>query len=320
MKKLRFSLVTVIAMMLVLQVFAAGRVETLVTFDIASGELAEGVTVDADGNVFVSLSPLGQVLKITTGTDTPELFAQVPGLQDGDFGLLGIAANANGDIYGAVVSSNTETNGVWRFDATTGDGEHVVGTEGIQLANAIAFGDGGEMYVTDTAMGAVWIVKVDGSVEIWLQDPLMTGTGHLGFGIPVGANGIVARDSTVYVGVTELSSIVAIPIMTDGSAGEATVWAQLPAGNHVDGIILDEAGHIIVAAPTSNLVLQVSPDGSVKALATVSDELDAPASVAYYVDAEGNASVYVANFSIAVNPAGGAGPSLMQIALTDDNE
>lgn len=320
MKKLRFYLVTVIVMILVLQVFAAGHVETLVTFDLTSGELTEGVTVDADGNVFVSLSPLGQVLKIATDTDTPEHFAQVPGLQDGDFGLLGIAADANGDIYGAVVSSNAETNGVWRFDSATGAEERLLGTEGILFPNAIAFGGDGEVYVTDSIMGAVWIVRDGESAAVWLQDELISGNESLGFGIPLGANGIDVQNSTVYVGVVERSSIVTIPILDDGSAGEASVWAQLPVGNHVDGIVLDDNNNVIVAAPTSNLVLQVSPDGSVEALATVSDELDAPASVAYYVDAEGNASVYVANFSIAVNPAGGAGPSLIQISLTDDNE
>ena len=312
MIKLRFTF-TFLLLLLVVPVLGAGHVETIATFDIAAGQLTEGVTVDGDGNIFVSASPLGQVHKITGGMGSPELFGEVSGLQEGDFGLLGVTANDAGDIYGAVVSSNPEANGVWKFAADSGEAEHIAGTEAIALANAIAFGDNGEIYVTDSIMGAVWVVTEDGTTEIWSQDPLLAGNESVGFGIPLGANGIDIRDGVVYVGVLEVASIVAIPILEDGSAGEASVWAQLPGGNHVDGIILDDDGNVIVAAVSSNLVLRVSADGSMEALATVSDGLDAPASVAYHVDADGNASIYVANFSVAVNPPGGAGPSVIKI-------
>lgn len=318
MKKSYLFIVTVIMSLFALNVYADGHVATVTTFDITAAELPEGVTVDSNGNVYMSLSPLGQILKIAVETDSPELFGQVPGLQEGDIGLLGIAANSDGDIYGAVVSTNPEANGIWRFDADTGAADKLAGTESIMFPNAVAFGDNGDVYATDSIMGAVWVIRDGESAEVWLNDDLITGNNSLGFGVPLGANGIDVQDRTVYVGVLELASIMAIPIMEDGSAGEASVWAQLPAGNHVDGIILDNNGNVIVAAPTSNLVLQVSPDGSVEALATVSDSLDAPASVAYYLDANGNASVYVTNFSVAVNPAGGAGPSIMQISLNNN--
>src|SRR5829696_7679951 len=38
-------------------------------FDVAAGELSEGVTVDADGTVYASLSPLGQLVRIGSGGD-----------------------------------------------------------------------------------------------------------------------------------------------------------------------------------------------------------------------------------------------------------
>lgn len=313
MNKVRSAIVVAVLVVFVLSVFGAGHIETIIAFELAAGELTEGVTVDADGNIFVSFTPSAQVVKIAAGTDSAEPFGSVSGLEEGDLGMLGVAANDVGDVYAAVVSSNPDVNGVWKFAAETGEEEKVPGTDGVLFPNAVAFGDNGEVYVTDSVMGAVWLIEDGGTAEVWLQDPLLTGNESLGFGIPLGANGIDVQDGTVYVGVIELASIVAIPIMDDGTAGEASVWAKLPAGNHVDGIILDDDGNVIVAAPTSNLVLRVSEGGAMEALATVSDGLDAPASVAYYVDADGNASIYTVNFSIAVNPPGGAGPALIII-------
>ena len=304
MGRIRFNaLFLLLLFAFVLPVLGAGHVEVIVAFDIEAGELTEGVTVDADGNVFVSLTPLAQVVKVAAGGDTAEPFGAVTGLAEGDLGMLGVAAAPSGDIYGAVVSTSPDANGVWKFDAETGAEERVPGSESIAFPNAISFGENGDVYMTDSVGGSVWIAENGGSAEVWIQDPLLEGNMSLGFGIPLGANGIDVRDGVVYVGVIETASIVTIPIMDDGSAGEAALWAKLPSGNHVDGIILDAEGNVIVAAPTSNLVLRVHTDGTMDALATVSDGLDAPASVAYYEDADGNASIYTVNFSIVVNPA-----------------
>lgn len=218
-----FFVSLVIGALSVLSVFGSEHVQTIVTFDIEMGQLTEGVAVDADGNIFVSLTPLGEIVKIEAGSDSAEPFGAVEGLMSDDLGLLGLAVDADGNVYGGVLSSNPEANGVWMFDAMTGEGEQIPGTEAIQLANAIVFGEDGTMYVTDSIMGAVWSVDEDGSVETWLQDPLLEGDGSIGFPFPIGANGIDITEDTVYVGVFEVASIVAVPIMSDGSAGEATV-------------------------------------------------------------------------------------------------
>ena len=235
-----------------------------------------------------------------------------------DLGLLGLAADDSGNVYGAVVSTNPKANGLWIFDGMTGEGDHVAGTEEILFPNAIGFDDAGNVYVTDSIMGAVWRVTEDGSPEVWIQDPLLEGDESIGFGIPLGANGIDISEDTVYVGVLELASIVTVPILEDGSAGEATVWAELPEGNHVDGIALDADGNVIVAAPTINAVLLVHADGTVDTLASGGEDgLDAPASVVFSVDDEGHQAIYAVNFSVAVAPPGGVGPALVKIDLSD---
>lgn len=284
-------------------VVAAGHVQQIVGFDPAAGELPEGVTVDTRGNVYVSVSPLGQLVRVAPGSNTLEHFASVPGLQAGDLGLLGLAADAPGNVYGAVVSSNPDTNGVWKFARKTGAAERVAGTGAIIFPNSVAFDHRGNMYVTDTIAGAVWRVPRGGTAEPWLIDPLLQGNGSAGFGFPIGANGIGIRANTVYVGVTELGTVVTVPILPDGSAGVADVYADV--GTPVDGIALDVRGNVYIAAPLANAVLRVNAaDGSIDTLASMADGMDAPTSVAFGTSHGERRSLYVVNFSVAVRPPG----------------
>src|SRR5215208_5405536 len=253
-------------------------------FDAAAGELSEGVTVDAGGTVYASLSPLGQLVRI--GSDGAyEVVGTVEGLQEGDIGMLGLAAHPDGSIYAGVVSANPDANGVWRFDVETGEAQRVPGTEQIGLPNGIAFAADGAMYVTDSIAGAVWRVPPDGTAEQWLQDALLEGDESIGFGIPIGANGIAldGASGTVYVAVLEQGTLVAIPIEDDGAAGAPAVHttftdAQSPV--LVDGIALDAANNLYVAQPAANTVVRVTPAGAIETVATQADGLDGPASVA----------------------------------------
>jgi sugar lactone lactonase YvrE len=299
---------------------AAHHVETVVQFDVAAGQLPEGVTVDKKGNVFASLSPLGQLVKIAPGSNVAEPFGAIEGLMSGDLGLLGLAVDAPGNVYGTVFSTNPDAHGVWKFHRKTGAAERVPGTDALMFPNSIAFDKQGTMYVTDMILGAVWRVPRGGSAEQWIVDPLLEGDGSAEFPFPLGANGIAVRRNTVYVGVTEGLSIVTIPILWDGSAGEAAIYAQV--GTFVDGIALDVHGNIYIAAPAANAVLRVNAaDGSVDTLATLADGLDAPTSVAFGTGKGDRQSVYAANFSVAVRPLGDPAfpdppnPSVIKVAV-----
>jgi sugar lactone lactonase YvrE len=294
---------------------------TVVSFDGDAGEFTEGVAVDADGNVFASVSPQGRLVRIAAGSTTAEDFGQIEGLVKDDFGLLGLTVDADGNVYGGVVSKNPDANGVWRFDAESGDAERVSGTDKISFANSVIV-DGETIYATDTTgpggKGAVWRVPEGGEAELWAQGGLLAGDGSAGFGFNLGANGIDVYDDTVYVGVTETAKIVAIPIQDDGSAGEAATFADLtkagpgdtPAA--VDGIDIDGDGNIYVAAPIVHLVLMVSSDGEdVSTVADAGDNLDGPASVAIGEDA-----LYVANFSGALGESSNKkGPSIVRVPI-----
>lgn len=293
-------------------VSADGHVETVVSFDPDSGELPEGVTVDKKGNVFASLSPLGQLVKIPAGSSAAEPFGAVEGLEDGDLGLLGLAVDAPGNVYGTVVSANADAQGVWMFDRKTGEETRVSGTEAISFPNSIAFDKRGNMYITDTVLGAVWTVPKGGSAEPWIVDPLLQGDGSFGFGFDLGANGIAVKQGTIYVGVTEQGSIVTIPINTNGSAGTAQILVQ-EAGWAVDGLALDVHGNVYFANPIPSAVIKVAPDGSYETIATDADGLDRPTSVAFGTGRGAKQSLYVANFSVALGPPIGTGPSVVAV-------
>lgn len=309
MKGRTSTLTTVIAVGLLAGsvVPVSAQAERLATFDHEAGQLSEGVAVAQNGDVYASLSPLGQLVRVTAGSDEPEVVGSVEGLVEGDFGLIGLAVAPDGSVYGGVFSSEPDVTGVWRFDVDAGTAERVAGTGAIGIANEPAFDDDGTMYVSDTTAGAVWRVPADGAAEPWIADPLLEGTGEAGFGFPVGANGVEVHDGTVYVGVTETAQLIAVPINADGSAGEASLFAQLP--EPIDGIDIDDEGNIYATHPFANLVTVTSPAGEVAVIASVDDGLDGPTSVALGPDG----TAYVANFSVALGGPLGAGPGIVAL-------
>src|SRR5512144_1286551 len=69
-------------------------VAVVVSFDESQGQNTEGVAVDRAGNIFVSVSPLGDLWKIPAGSTQPEPFGHVDGIVAGrDFGMLGLAVD-----------------------------------------------------------------------------------------------------------------------------------------------------------------------------------------------------------------------------------
>jgi hypothetical protein len=293
---------------------AAADSETLVAFDPGAGALSEGVTVDSDGNVFASLSPLGKLVKIAKGSNTAEPFGEVAGLQEGDFGLLGLTVDSSNNVYGGVFSANDDARGVWKFDRMSGAAERIEGSSAITLPNSVAFDTDGTMYVTDSVAGAVWRVPANGGAEQWIVDPALAGDSSLGFPVPLGANGIAVQDGTVYVGVMEAHKVVAIAIKSDGSAGPISVFGDT-GDNPIDGIAIDADGNVYVANPFATAIVRISEGGQVDTVADIDDGLDNPTSVAVAQGSDGGVTLYIANFSVALGTPLGAGPSIVAVTV-----
>lgn len=307
-KKLLLVLIVITALLFTtMPALADTNAETVAIFDPLIGQLPEGIAVDKLGNIYFGFDPLGEVWKISPG-DTPSLYKAF-----GDPGVLGMAVDASGNVYVARETFNPATHGVWRIDKDA-NAERLEGSEHIIYPNSLAFDKRGNLYVTDTILGAVWRIPRDGVAKLWLQHELLEGLNlpDIPIPFPLGANGIAYRNGNLYVANTEKAHIVRIPVSGDGSAGEPQIVAAGPALFPLDGIALDVHGNIYALVIAQSKLVRVDlEDGTTTTLATAEDGLDFPASLSFGTGMGNRQSVFVTNF--AIGPPGGAGPGILKI-------
>jgi len=292
---------------------AGDGAEKFISFDEAKGELPEGLAIDKVGNMFVSIAPLAQLWRIPPRSTEPTLFGSVPGFTAGEgFGLLGLAIDAPGNVYAGLSSLNPEANGVWRFDRKTGAETRLPGTEQIVIPNGLAFDKRGNLYITDSRVGAIWRVSPGGTAELWLQDELLEGNGSLG--IFVGANGIAYRHGSLFVNNTEKFSLLKIKVHRDGSPGEPRVLVGFDPPAAPDGLALDVHGNVYVALISASTIARVTPGGAVEVIAS-GDPLDWPSSLAFGTGKGQRKTLFAVNFSIGemFGAPPGSGPGVLRL-------
>lgn len=305
----------------------------------------EGVAVDKTGNVFVSSTFTGELLKYPPGSSDYEVFGSIDGWATGGqfgAGFLGLATDAKGNVYGAVQWAGST--GVYKFDRKTGDETRIPGTEAMVFPNAIAFDKRGNMYITDSnstgvinpvpdghvPMGAIWRVDKRGNATKWIESPLLGGDGQAGQFTPVGANGIAYRKGELTVANAEGFSLYTVPIERDGSAGGIELLAGIgvtpdwpvlvgpfgpdPIPAVPDGIALDVHGAIYVASVAHNAVFRVNTDNTVDEFIYDPDGeiLNVPSSVAFGTGKGFKQTLYVVNLAF-VPPPFAAPASLVAI-------
>jgi sugar lactone lactonase YvrE len=279
---------------------AGTQLETIATFDPAAGELPEGVAVDKTGNLYVSFVPTGKVLKFTPDGGRSLLTTLPTG---GGFGPTGLAIDARGTVYAADVTDTAATRGVYRISAD-GTATRLPGTGAIAFANGLAFDQRGNLYVTDSALGAVWRIARGGTAEVWAQDPLLAGNGAFGFPFPIGANGIAYRNGDLFVANSEKALIARVPVQADGSAAAPQAVATGAALFGADGLALDVHGSLFVANSAQSTLLHVSADGTaITTMATAADGLDNDSSLAFGTGRGDRKALYLVNFAFFTPPA-----------------
>jgi sugar lactone lactonase YvrE len=290
---------------------AQTTVHVVVAFDESAGQNPEGIAIDRVGAIYVSVSPLGDLWRIPPGSDEPQPFGHVDGIVPGrDFGLIGLAVDVFGNVYGAVQSADSAANGVWRFDRGTGDATRVPGTDAIAVPNGLAFDKQANLYVTSSFTGAIWRVPWGGTAEVWLQDQALTGDGSLGLNL--GANGIAYRNGVFTVTNTERKTVLRIPKL-GGSPGPITVVTTLAA--NPDGVALDVFGDAYIAENIANTIVKMTPGGSVSTIAS-GPPLDFPSSLAFGTARGGRTTLFGVNFSIseALGLPPGSGPGVYSLS------
>jgi sugar lactone lactonase YvrE len=275
--------------------------ETVATFDAHAQEYPEGVGLDGSGNIYVSLANTGEIRRIASdGAQSTVARIHVAGGY-----VLGLAVAPDGAIYVAVPATPQKDFGLWRI--VNGTASRVARLDPQGFPNDVAIDATGNVYVSDSALGAVWKVAPTGAAAIWIQDPLLTGD-RTAFGF--GANGLELRDGALFVNNTSTGSIVRVPIQADGTAGSGEVFFQDPALIGADGLAFDVSGNAYVTTDgLQNTLVKVFAEGTVQTLATATDGLDYPASIAFGPGDDAS-SLYIANVGAAFRT-----PSVMRAVV-----
>jgi sugar lactone lactonase YvrE len=284
---------------------AGSAVKKIIAF--SDTEHPEAIAFNKAGDMFVSMRS-GDLRVVRAGSDTPQLFGSVPDIDPAsDIGMLGLAIDSKGDVYAGVRSANPQANGVWVFDRRMGERRRIAGTEGFGFANDLTFDERGNLYVTESTTGTIWRINDAKDPEAWFTHPSLEGTGALGpGGLRIGANGIRHLKRTLFVGNSEKTSLVTIPITPSGEPGSPSTVVvfdpiEVSPGVFVpgvpDGIALDVHGNIYVAMLFGHAIVRVSPNGTVETIAS-GGLLDWPARLAFGMGSRDRQSLFVANYSI----------------------
>src|SRR6185436_17284479 len=98
--------------------------------------------------------------------------------------------------------------------------------------NGLVFDKGGNLFVTDSVLGAIFKISPDRkTVTSWLSDPLLKGDiaatnpCKTVLGVTFGANGIALSNNAFYVANTDKATLIKIPIKGDGAPGVAVAFS-----------------------------------------------------------------------------------------------
>jgi sugar lactone lactonase YvrE len=227
-------------------------------FTAIPGEDTEGVAVAPNGDVFTAEMYSGKIYRIK-----PNGYAEViatlfvPGAYP-SLTVLGVVFGPERNVYVIANTWDSSTHGVWRVHPKNGVFELYAAIPPTgSFLNAMTFDDQGNLFVTDSFLGAIWKVSVDGEVEFWLSSDLLVWRDDP-FSPPFGANGIAYWDKTLYVAVTLAGEaylpeirgrnfpVVKVPVRRDGSAGKPKVFLSDEVLLAPDGLAVDRLGRLYV--------------------------------------------------------------------------
>jgi sugar lactone lactonase YvrE len=242
------------------------------------------MAADSHGNLYASLtkwgyydpadettaeSNIGEVWKVAPGRH-PTLVAQA---ELTPYGMLaGVAVDSRDRVYVAVydTTSGPTPNGVYRLE---GDGRltQVVALQEGAWPNRLAFHES-RLYITDTALGAVWRVRLGCGVasptEPWLwHDSLAPGDPKGDETVSgLGADGLAFRGDDLFVGVYDFGRIVRVHVRDDGSHSKPTVVCERAELKTADGMAFDLAGGLWITTAMGTTT-GASPSGALYRLA-----------------------------------------------------
>lgn len=204
----------------------------------------EGITFDADGNLFVSAQDPDlddELLAVTLQGATESVAAAES--------ILGLASHANG-----IIAAGIATGDLLLIDPDTGVSEPIA--TGLGDPNFVVTTPWDTILVSADTGGTPTIYEVtwDGDVSTWVD------------GVPT-PNGMVFSldNQTLYVASTfQEKGLWRVPVSEDGQAGTPEKWVSWDEVGFPDGVAIDSLRNVYIAVNVpANQVAQVAPDGTV---------------------------------------------------------
>ena len=216
-------------------------------FGVPTPMRTEGITFDADGNLFVSAigsEADDQLLSVTTeGTFTVAAEAE---------SILGLESHSSG-----ILAAGIDTGELLRIDPATGASEPIA--TGLGAPNFVVTTPWDTMLVSDDTIGEDTIDEVtwDGDVSTWVA------------GVPTPNGMVFSLDQrTLYVATTfEEPGLWRVPVSEDGQAGTPEKWIAFDNATTPDGVAIDSEGNVYVALNLVAQIAQVDPEGNVNIIA-----------------------------------------------------
>ena len=222
----------------------------------------EGITADARGNLYVANFDVSG--NTTAGTivvfDRNGRWLRTLQIGNGSPLLLGIAFRpVTHDLL--VIDFGKQQ--VLAVDPQTGASSVFTTIPGGAAAgpNGLAFDAAGNVYISDSFQATIWRTPPGGGVPVaWVTDVDLLGTTGVP---PFGANGMAFNQnaSALFVANTGNDTIVRIPLNGAGAPGTPEVFVH--SINGADGLIIDAADNLWVAANQADEIVVLDPSGRV---------------------------------------------------------
>ena len=269
----------------------AANAATIATYP--PGTTLENIVIAPGGDLFVTAINSGTIYQVAP-SGASRVFGQAPA------STLGISRDLDGTIVAAGGGSS-----FYRFDSG-GAASVVTQVPGAQMLNGVTLFSAGTFLIADSRAGTIWRVNLaTGAAEAWSTDSALAiapGSTRM-----VGANGVKLFGGSVYVSNTSSSSVLRIPILSDGSAGQAEVYAT---GLQLDDFAFAADGSLFGATQFGNSVVRLSPGGARTTIATSDDGLLGDAALAFGRTAADDQDIYIVNNGGAfLNLPGGPQPA-----------
>jgi sugar lactone lactonase YvrE len=301
---------------------AAAKVATfLVHFNQAANQLPEGLWELQGGLPIVGLSPLATLVTVPSDGGAQPFGSVGEAGTAANSNTLGIVTDVSGNVYVGVGSFTPDAGpvpapGVYKFAPDGGEGVLFSSASGMNVPNGLDF-FGTRLFVADSE-GSIFVIDSAGNASVWSSDPLLAPDPTAcdgGIALPIGANGIVHANNTMYVTNTNHGRIVSIPIEGDGGAGAAaTVAESCSALLGADGVTFDSTnGSLIAAVNVQNKIVRVNIGDGGASIVTSGGPLDFPASV--FIDTVGGQRRLLFTNAAFFSPPDAGRPGLLAFPL-----